>query len=190
MTSPLALRQCLTANKETRQTRRSFSIPAGIMLHTRRQEPIVMRRSSVRRSRERRGGYQACVHALACKGLRLRTNHLPQKRGFNDPARNGPALLWLRSCMPSHPRLVRMPHRFSTNGNNSRLPSSDHVRLSYNPALPRCPRMRHSPYGTRWDPSRPPRLQQREVGGPRARGSMIEGFMSGLYLSAKPQALS
>lgn len=106
------------------QTKKSAThaghMPARTMSRTRRQEPIGVRRSSVRRSRGRQGGYQACVHALACKGLRLRANQLPQKRGFDDPACHRPALLWLRSCMPSHPRLVRMPHRFSTNGNNSR----------------------------------------------------------------------
>lgn len=136
----LALRQCLTANNELSKTRRSISIPARIILYTRRKELIDVQRSSIRHSRGRRGGYQASVDTLTCKGLRLRANQLLQLRGFNDPARNRPAWLWLRSCMPSHPRLVRRPHRSSTNRNSPQPPSSEYARLLCNPALPRCPR--------------------------------------------------
>lgn len=163
MTRALALPQYPIANKEVSKTRGLFSSPIRIMLHTRWQDLIDVRRSSVRRSRS---GYQACVHAHACKDLRLRTNQLLQRRGFNDPACDRPVLLWLRSCTPHHPRLVRMPHSFSTNGNISRLPSSDHVPLRCNPPLPHGPRMRHSTYGTQQDLNQPARLPQSEVDGP------------------------
>lgn len=39
--------------------------------------------------------------------------------------------LWLRSCMSSHPRLVRMPHRFSTEEDDSRPPNTSHLRLTH-----------------------------------------------------------
>lgn len=161
------------------------------MLYTRRQEPIDVRRSSVRRSRGRRGGYvpkmrtRSLAKVCGCARIRL----------YECAASTTQRAIDLRCCGSDPARLLfqdsfACPTEFSTNGNNSRPPSSEHVRLSNNPALP--PLSAHAAQSVWYT------MGSKPVSTPAADGSWWSSslrvhdrrFRERIVLSAKPQLSS